>query len=1015
MRRLIHQILGVGLALLAALSAVPAASQYTSDIDLYSAQTTAAGTANVLIIMDNTANWSSMFAREMTAVGDALTALPSNQFNVGLMMFTETGSGNTGADGGYVRAAIRPLDATYKQRLRSLVTSLSTTGDRSNNGKAGLTMAEAWYYFASANAASGKNKTKTDYRGNTFGSAESNAIYAMTGNALDTLDAPRYNGPTVANCGRNYVIYVSNGSAQDNASDSSAASTALSAAYTAMGMTRPPDITGLSPSGSQSNMADEWARFMRASPQGITTYTLDIDPVTNGQGPGWSALLTSMANRSGGQYFNIDSTVNNGGKIVDALQRIFNQIQAVNSVFTSASLPVSTTTRGTYQNQVFLGMFRPDQDARPRWRGNLKQYRFAYNPLDGSVRLVDAAGQDAVTGTTGFISPNAASFWTADSSFWVNQALGTPASTSDRPDGEVVEKGGAAQRQRLAYATSQAARKVFTCVGCATLPTAPINLATTSASQVVDANTSITAAALGAASAADRTALINWLRGTDNAGDESGPGGTTTVRPSIHGDVLHSRPAVVNYGGSTGVVVFYGSNDGMLRAVNGNASGTGAGDELWGFIPGEHLGRLKRLRDNSPEVRLSTTVVPTQPGAIVPTPRDYFVDGPIGIYQRLNSTGTSDRVILFVGMRRGGRELYALDVTNPASPLYLWKHTSADLPVLGQTWSEPRVALLRGRTDPVIVMGAGYDNVAEDSPTPGTTTMGNAVLVMDAYTGAVLRRFDTSRSVAADVALVDADYDGYVDRAYAADVGGNIYRLDFEKQTTGGLLNDTDNWGMYTFATLGGTSSPVRKFFYAPDVVLNRTYAAVLAGSGDREKPLATTSNDRFFTLIDTRIAKGTPTATVSPLVPGDLVDVASGLASTRGCYIALNGANGEKAINAPTTVGGVTYFATNRPSAPATNSCSANLGQATSYAAPLLCKAPTSANIRGGGLAPSVVAGTAIVQYQDPTTGQTLERAVDFRIGGPNAKESGIEASGITGNISTTRRRRYWFLENTR
>ena len=56
MRRLIHQILGVGLSLLAALSAVPAASQYTSDIDLYAGQTTSAGAANVLIIMDNTAN-----------------------------------------------------------------------------------------------------------------------------------------------------------------------------------------------------------------------------------------------------------------------------------------------------------------------------------------------------------------------------------------------------------------------------------------------------------------------------------------------------------------------------------------------------------------------------------------------------------------------------------------------------------------------------------------------------------------------------------------------------------------------------------------------------------------------------------------------------------------------------------------------------------------------------------------------------------------------------------------------
>jgi type IV pilus assembly protein PilY1 len=105
--------------------------------------------------------------------------------------------------------------------------------------------------------------------------------------------------------------------------------------------------------------------------------------------------------------------------------------------------------------------------------------------------------------------------------------------------------------------------------------------------------------------ATDRSDLINWVRGTDNAGDELGPTTTptTTVRPSIHGDVLHSRPAVVNYGGSTGVVVFYGANDGMLHAVNGNQSGTGAGQELWSFIPQEAFGKLSRLRSNFPKIR----------------------------------------------------------------------------------------------------------------------------------------------------------------------------------------------------------------------------------------------------------------------------------------------------------------------------------------------------------------------------------------------------------------------------
>ena len=52
----------------------------------------------------------------------------------------------------------------------------------------------------------------------------------------------------------------------------------------------------------------------------------------------------------------------------------------------------------------------------------------------------------------------------------------------------------------------------------------------------------------------------------------------------MHGKVVHSRPLAINYGTSaTGddVVVFYGAGDGMLRAVRGNQTGSGAGNELW--------------------------------------------------------------------------------------------------------------------------------------------------------------------------------------------------------------------------------------------------------------------------------------------------------------------------------------------------------------------------------------------------------------------------------------------------
>ena len=72
---------------------------------------------------------------------------------------------------------------------------------------------------------------------------------------------------------------------------------------------------------------------------------------------------------------------------------------SVNTVFASASLPVSANTQGTYLNQVYIGMFRPDGNALPRWVGNLKQYQFVYDVQQDSLQLADAALVPAVSTT----------------------------------------------------------------------------------------------------------------------------------------------------------------------------------------------------------------------------------------------------------------------------------------------------------------------------------------------------------------------------------------------------------------------------------------------------------------------------------------------------------------------------------------------------------------------------------------------------------------------------------------
>jgi type IV pilus assembly protein PilY1 len=98
---------------LSALIGVSTVSQ-AEDTDLFVANPgIEGGRPNVLIILDNTANWSASaagttkFALEKAALQSVFSQLPEGRFNIGLMLFTETGQGNSNPSGGYVRYAIR--------------------------------------------------------------------------------------------------------------------------------------------------------------------------------------------------------------------------------------------------------------------------------------------------------------------------------------------------------------------------------------------------------------------------------------------------------------------------------------------------------------------------------------------------------------------------------------------------------------------------------------------------------------------------------------------------------------------------------------------------------------------------------------------------------------------------------------------------------------------------------------------------------------------------------------------
>jgi type IV pilus assembly protein PilY1 len=185
-------------------------------------------------------------------------------------------------------------------------------------------------------------------------------------------------------------------------------------------------------------------------------------------------------------------------------------------------------------------------------------------------------------------------------------------------------------------------------------------------------------------------------------------------------------------------------------------------------------------------------------------------------------------------------------------------------------------------------MGGGYDPAEDIDPaTPGGDTMGRAIVVLDAINGKTVWTACPSGCTAtvstmtyaipSDITLLDRDGDGYTDRLYTGDLGGNIWRADVNAA-------DPKDWTVTQIASLGGTGINARKFFYPPDVTATGAFDAVVAASGDREHPLlsnaSSTVTNRFYMLKDTNT--GTSVASSwTAITEAGLTDVTAATGAT--------------------------------------------------------------------------------------------------------------------------------------
>lgn len=638
-----------------------------------------------------------------------------------------------------------------------------------------------------------------------------------------------YISPIETSCQKNHIIYLTDGAptGDTNASDAIRA------------------LTGKSCGNNNGECMDELSEYLfevdqsrvQDGKQTITTHTIGFFED--------SPLLESTAERGGGQYYTADDV----SGLVTSLGNIFAEILAQNSTFTTPTVSVSAYNNIGYRNELYYALFRPDEGS--RWPGNVKRYKLGVD-ANGAPEIQDVNGRAAISDSgddAGFFKGTAQSWW------------------SPSVDGGDVRLGGAASQL-----TTPASRKLYTYSGAdlppgstsATLSTFPLVTGT--------AGDHVTAAMLGDQNMTPqlRNQIINWTRGNELNAD-----GTINTQKGANlfmGDLLHNEPKLVSYRVDNSTTtpqetlyMFFGTNHGTLHALNPNN-----GEEKFAFIPKELLPNLKDYYQDPKGI----------------DKKRYGMDGHITVWveyaDAVANVRQANRVDIVAGMRRGGRNYYAMNVLDINSPKLKWvikggTGGTTGFEKLGQTWSAAKLAKVKwnGTIKPVLFFSGGYDPTQDnDSPNlPRDDSFGNALYMVDAETGNLLWHAGHTSETGADLkldtltnsapggpTLVDITSDGLVDTMFMADMRGQVFRFDIRQNNTGATNFATGGriarLGDDNSTTAGDSASSNRRFYYAPDVSLVRerggsTYYTVALGSGWREHPLNDTTVDRFYAIRD--------------------------------------------------------------------------------------------------------------------------------------------------------------------
>ena len=717
----------------------------------------------------------------------------------------------------------------------------------------------------------------------------------------------RYTSPIVSECPKNGIILLTDGEPTENNSAADVATLIGTYANSCDSVSDDgrcgPELAEFLYNEDQADGSTVGANNV-AGKQNVATYPIGLALDSDAESYMQNIADKGQGKPAGGGIF-INAT--SGAQLTAAFKNAIMSIaDAKARSFSSPTYSIDTSTLLNHGEFVYVPVF--DQDA-TGWPGNLKKYKLVNGVL------IDADGSPAID-ADGALKDTAKDFWSATAS------------------DDAVLSGGAANKLK-----KPDDRKIYTDIGLTTFP------ADLTAYKLKDSNNNIDKLSLGDASMTDdyRKDLIKFIRGEKSDGSQR----------NFMGDIIHSKAVQLEMSNGR-KLIFVGSNEGYLHAINDYADETDAknGTEAFAFMPGELLKNIKRQYTND-----------SSDGHI------YGVDSPLTVWidERTSTDAVKvgngildagEKAYLFFGLRRGGKSYYALEVTNPDSPQLVWKidSASAGFANLANTWSQPVLAMLKwadsqDKPEPALIFGGGYSEDASDIEVPGE---GNAVYVASAldsaYTAKKAGDFIWSTKTAeanssfspdgaitnaipSRIRVLDVDRNGSADKLYFGDTGGNLWRVDLNDSNFNTVTtddNDISKAKLYKFANLGG-AAPNRKFFEEPDAAIFRQggklVASIAIGSGSRPTPLDITSSDKFFVLYDKEVL-GARTASTLGLSDAGLINSSSLTPAKtlapgyKGWYKDLTDANGEKVLSTAVTYQNKVMFTTFQTAPVVTGQC---------------------------------------------------------------------------------------------